>query len=219
MNLYASIVSDDPRLIFDHLPVFEENGMAGIHFDAMDGNFVPRIGLYPELLASIKEISNLPIEAHLMLSRPEKFIEKFVDSGANRILVHIESLVDPISTLELIESLGVESCVVLNPGTDFINLESFLDRIEFIMLMAINPGIPRHSFIPSTLDKLKACRNWLDKSKPEVKIGIDGGVTFENAKQLYDLGADWLICGSGTIFNTIGNLPENILRLTDIFEK
>ena len=187
IEFYASTISDDPKLIFKNLPIFESHGISGIHFDVMDGNFVPRLGLYPELLKSIKVSTSLTIEAHLMLSNPDKYVEIFVEAGAQRILVHFESLNDPNKTLRLISASGSESCVVLNPKTDFYLLKDFIGEIDKVMLMGINPGIPKHPLIPETLDKLKNLKNWLSVIKPDTKIGIDGGVTFDNVKQLYEL--------------------------------
>ena len=217
IEFYASIISDDPELVFKHLSIFQNHGISGIHFDVMDGNFVPRLGLYPELLRSIKNSTSLPIEAHLMLTNPDKYIEIFVEAGAQRILVHFESLRNPSKTLKLINRLGAESCIVLNPQSDFYILREFIGEVGAIMLMAINPGIPKHPFIPGTLDKLKNLKNWLSSVNSEIKIGIDGGVEFTNAKQLYEYGADWLICGSGTIFKPGATLLENISQLNTIF--
>ena len=217
IEFYASTISDEPELMFKNLPIFKAHGISGIHFDVMDGNFVPRLGLYPELLKSIKNSSDLPVEAHLMLTSPDKYIEIFVEAGAQRILVHFESLTDPQKTLKLINSLGVESCLVLNPKTDFYVLKEFISQIDAIMLMAINPGIPKHPFIPETMDKIKNLKIWLSEINPEIKIGIDGGVTFDNAKQLCEEGADWLICGSGTIFKPGADLISNISKLNGIF--
>jgi ribulose-phosphate 3-epimerase len=217
IEFYASTISDDPEFIFEHLPIFKNYGISGIHFDVMDGNFVPRLGLYPELLKSISKYSDLSIEAHLMLSNPDKYIEVFVEAGAQRVLVHFESLQDPFRTLRIIHALGVDSCVVLNPETNFYKVEPFITEIDSIMIMAINPGVPKHPFIPSALDKLRDLKNWVSVLKPELAIGIDGGVTFDNAKQLHEYGADWLICGSGTIFKPGESLIENISKLHSIF--
>ena len=217
IELYVSTISDDPKLIFEHLPIFKDYGMSGIHFDVMDGNFVPRIGLYPELLKSVRDSSDLPIEVHLMLSNPDQYIRTFIEAGAQRILVHFESLLNPEKTLKLINSLGLESCLVLNPETELFSIRKFISEADSIMLMAIRPGIPRHPFIPETFDKLQNLKDWVSRSKPELRIGIDGGVTFDNAKKLYEYGADWLVCGSGTIFKPGACLTDNISKLNSIF--
>jgi len=217
IEFYVSTISDDPKLIFEHLPIFKNYGISGIHFDVMDGNFVPRLGLYPELLKSIKDSSDLPVEVHLMLSNPDKYIRTFMEAGAQRILVHFESLADPHKTLKLISSLGLESCLVLNPDTELLSIGDYISDTDSIMLMAIKPGIPGHPFIPETFEKLKNLRDWLNRLKPEMRIGIDGGVTFENAKKLHEYGADWLICGSGTIFKPGVCLTDNISKLNSIF--
>jgi ribulose-phosphate 3-epimerase len=215
-QFYISTISEDPKFIFDNLPVYEKYGISGIHFDVMDGNFVPRLGLFPELLKSIKNSTILPIEAHLMLSKPNDYIKTFIENGAERILVHFETLDDPEATLKLINELGAESCVVLNPNTSFFETEKFLPQIGSFMLMAINPGIPKHPFIPNTMEKLSNLRNWLDNFKPEVRIGVDGGVTFNNVQQLFKAGANWLICGSGTAFEPRAKLRENLISLQKI---
>jgi len=217
IEFYVSTISDDPKLVFEHLPIFEDYGISGIHFDVMDGNFVPRLGLYPELLKSIKDSSDLPIEAHLMLSNPDKYIETFMEAGARRILVHFESLTDPHKTLKLISNLGLESCLVLNPETEIHSIDRFIAATDSVMLMAIRPGISGHPFIPETFEKLKNLKNWLNELKPEMRIGVDGGVTFNNVKKLDEYGADWLICGSGTIFKPGASLVENISKLNSIF--
>ena len=215
-EFFISTISDDPKLIFEHLPIFEEYGISGIHFDVMDGSFVPRLGLFPELLKSIYESTRLPIEAHLMLTKPDEFIKGFVKSGARRILVHFETLDNPEMTLNLIKEVGAETCLVLNPETSFLNAEKYLPLIDSFMLMAINPGIPKHPFIPNTLDKLANLKKWLGDMKPEIGIGIDGGVTFKNVLQLFTTGADWLVCGSGTAFDPNSNLIENLGNLQKI---
>ena len=217
VELYVSTISDDPKLIFEHLAIFEKLGINGVHFDVMDGKFVPRLGLYPELLTSINSVSSLPIEVHLMLEDPNKYIPIFIKSGARRVLVHYEALTNPSTTFKLIKDSGAESCIVLNPETDFNKITSILKDVDLIMLMGINPGIPRHPFIPLIFEKLTSLRSWLDKEKPEVKIGIDGGVTFENAKYLNNIGADWLICGSGTIFKSEHSVTDNVKKLKEIF--
>jgi ribulose-phosphate 3-epimerase len=218
-EFYISTISDNPKLIFEHLPIFESHGVSGIHFDVMDGSFVPRLGLFPELLKALNESTRLPIEAHLMLSKPNDYIKTFVENGAKRIIVHFETLDNPDSTLKLIEDLGAESCVVLNPDTRFLTTEKYLSQIDSYMLMGIKPGIPKHPFIPSTLGKLAELKNWLDNFKPQTRIGIDGGVTFQNAKDLFTSGADWLICGSGTVFEPTASLRENLVNLQRITAK
>ncbi len=217
IEFYVSTISDDPKLIFEHLQIFKDYGITGIHFDVMDGNFVPRIGLYPELLKSIRDSSDLPIEVHLMLSNPDQYIRTFMEAGAQRILVHFESLQDPQKTLKLINSFGLESCLVLNPETELFSIRKFINDTDSIMLMAIKPGIPGHPFILETFEKLQNLKDWLSRLKPEMRIGIDGGVTFDNAKKLYEYGANWLICGSGTIFKPGACITDNISKLNNVF--
>lgn len=212
-ELFVSTISDNPKDIFRNLELYERMGVSGIHFDIMDGNFVPRFGLYPELMKEIRNNTNLPIECHLMVYKSEKYLNEIIDAGANRVIVHIEALQHPHRTITLIKQMGIEIGIALNPGTSFNNLEYILNEIDLVLIMAINPGIPKHPFIPQSLEKISKLRKSLDQINSKIKIGVDGGVTFENAKQISESGADILICGSGTFFRDDNSLSDNIKLL------
>lgn len=212
-EFYVSTISDNPESVFENIAIFERENMHGIHFDVMDGHFVPRLGLYPELLKAIRKTTKLPIEVHVMASESEKILADFADAGADRILVHSESTPHSHRILTTIKKMGMGAGIVLNPGTPLDSIDFLVDELDVVMLMAINPGIPKHPIIPSTFRKLGKLRKKLDKLKPETLIGLDGGVTFENACTLIEAGADWLVCGSGTVFAPEGTVLENIDRL------
>lgn len=209
----VSTISDNPREIFAHLPIFESAGFGGLHFDLMDGSFVPRLGLYPELLKEIRKETNLHIEAHVMIQKPSRFLNLIVDSGANRVIFHMETEEDMDELIKLAEVNKVEIGVAINPLTPATTLKPFLNRVHSVLLMAINPGIPKHPFLESTFSKLKETRSLIDQINPRVEIVIDGGVTFNNHKELLLSGADKLICGSGTIFHNENTLEKNLERL------
>lgn len=211
----VSTISDNPREIFEHLPIFESVGFGGLHFDLMDGSFVPRLGLYPELLKEIRKETNLHIEVHIMLEKPSRFLDLIVDSGANRVIFHIETGEDLNELIRLAKIHGVEIGLAINPLTPATNLKPFLNEINSVLLMAINPGIPKHPFLESTFPKLKETRLLIDGSNPGVEIVIDGGVTFSNHKELLLSGANKLICGSGTVFHNENTLEENLKRLLE----
>jgi ribulose-phosphate 3-epimerase len=210
IELYVSTISDNPKNIFKNLELYENLGVSGIHFDIMDGNFVPRFGLYPELMKELRSNTNLPIECHLMVQNSEKYLNQMIASGANRIIVHIEALEHPHRTISVIKQLGAEVGIALNPGTGFNQLEYLIDDINLVLVMAINPGIPKHPFIIQSLQKISRLRKFLDTINPNVQIGVDGGVTFDNAKEISECGANTLICGSGTFFKEDNSLSENI---------
>jgi ribulose-phosphate 3-epimerase len=214
-NYWVSTISDNPIEIFQNLSVFEKYGFGGVHFDVMDGIFVPRLGLYPELLSKIREHTKLKIEVHTMLSQPLKYIQRFKECGANRIIFHVET---PQNIMDLIleaQSQDMEVGLAVNPSTAICDIEPYLHILDSVMLMAINPGIPKHPFLDSTLDKLKDLKKSILELGVDLEIQIDGGITFENHKRLIEQGANSLVCGSGTLFSPLGSLRENIARLSN----
>ena len=215
-RFFYSVISDSPKQIFKNIRYLERTNIGGIHFDVMDGSFVPRLGLYPELLSEIRNQSSLFIEVHAMLSTPSAFIEKFIEAGANRMMFHVETN-DQINDLIIkTKELGIECGLVINPASKLESILPYLTHIESIMLMAINPGIPKHPFLDETYDKLSKLRNLLNEQNKDLEIVIDGGVTFENVEKLFALGANTLVCGSGTLFAPGNNLKKNFKHLKSI---
>ena len=219
-SLLISTISGNPRSIFEDLQLAELNGIGGIHFDVMDGIFVPRLGLYPELLSEIKASTNLKIEVHRMLDSAVPYIERFVDAGADHFLFHLESKDNLNLLLDKVYQTSASVGLVLNPQTDISYVAPYIENIKSITLMAINPGVPRHPMIESTFDKLTKLRNLVDSAAiQDVTISIDGGVTFQNCDRLFELGADSLVCGSGTIFNRENEIIANLHKLKMILAK
>lgn len=212
-ELYVSTISENPKDIFRNLEMYERLGVSGIHFDIMDGSFVPRFGLYPELMVEIKKNSNLKIEAHLMINEVDKHINQIVECGASRVVIHIESMNHPHRTISLIKQMGAEVGVALNPGTSINCLEELITELDLVLLMAINPGIPKHPFIEQSYGKISRLKQFINQSKNRVKIEVDGGVTFENAKKISTNGANILVCGSGTFFKIGDSIENNIRKL------
>jgi ribulose-phosphate 3-epimerase len=208
-----STISDNPRDIFSNLEKFDAHNFGGLHFDVMDGVFVPRLGLYPELLWEIRKSTSMFIEVHTMLQNPIPYFHVLAESGADRIVVHVETVMDLGLILKELDSLGIEKGLALNPRTSIDSLIPYIESIDSVMLMAINPGVPRHPLIESTFSKIEKVRALIQERNPKIKIGIDGGVTFSNQLKLLSLGADYLICGSGTVFHPNNSLSENIEQL------
>jgi ribulose-phosphate 3-epimerase len=209
-GFFYSVISDNPRKIFENLSVLEDSPISGIHFDVMDGIFVPRLGLYPELLAVIKRETSLFIEVHAMLTTPSLFIEKFAEAGADRIIYHIETNDNVNNLISFTKQLGLQCGLALNPSSSADLILPFISNIDAVMLMAINPGIPKHPFIPATYEKLQRLQNILKERGFDREIIIDGGVTYDNLENLFSFGANTLICGSGTLFSPERSLNENL---------
>lgn len=174
-----------------------------IHFDVMDGQFVPRFGLFPEVLTQVRTISELPIDIHMMVEDAEKYIETFVKYGATKkdiFTVHSESTRHLNRVIGKIKTSGMKAGVALNPGTSLETLRYVLDEVDMVMLMAINPGIVGHKLIPAMIDKIGDLKAMIENR--HILIGVDGGVTFESAPKMVEKGATFLVCGSQTIFRS-----------------
>lgn len=212
----VSAISAPPLMFFESVSLLEQHGIDRIHVDVMDGRFVPRFGLYPEFVNEIRNITSLPIDIHLMVSRPLEFIQDFVNVGATRIILHVESSTHLHRAIGLARETGAEVGLALNPHTTFESLAYVVEDLSSVMLMAINPGIVGHQLIESTWSKIGDLRQILNKLRSGCEIEIDGGVTFENLAGLRDSGADSVVIGAGTVFKPGRTVEQNIEVLNAI---
>lgn len=196
--LAASLICGDPLNLESEIKKLEKGGADYIHFDMMDGVFVPRFGLYPEILQAIKKISKIPVDVHLMIKDPEPYIQPFADAGADIFVPHAESCQHLHRTVRLIKESGMKAGVALNPATPLSALDYVLGDIDWVMLMAINPGIVGHKLIPNMLHKMVELNQKI--AGRDIKIAIDGGVTPESTPKMMAAGAKVFVCGSSTIF-------------------
>jgi ribulose-phosphate 3-epimerase len=196
--LSASIICDDFSNLKNTLRLIKKGKIDYIHFDVMDGMFVPRYGLFPEVLQTIKRLSTLPVNTHLMVQNPEPYVKIFADSGSNIITVPVEGNLHLSRTIRMVKSAGIGVGIAINPATSLSVLDYVLDEIDLILLMAINPGIIGHKLIKTTYKKIEDLRNMIAGKK--ILIEVDGGVTHESASKMVEKGADMLVCGSSTIF-------------------
>lgn len=215
-HLAASIICGNPLNLEADLVALEKGGIDYIHFDVMDGVFVPRYGLFPEYLKAIRSKTDLPIEVHMMVQDPEPYIKDFVDAGATALTPHIEPLQHPHRTIMRIKQAGAQAGLALNYGTSLSSLDYLLEDLDIVMLMAINPGIVGHKLIPGTMRKIADLRKRIDETGKDIIIEIDGGVTPESGIQMKQAGANMLVCGTGTIFQPPARLEDKIaeFRLT-----
>ncbi len=172
-----------------------------IHVDVMDGNFVPNISFGFPLLMAMKKLSSKPLDVHLMIMQPERYIGAFYDAGADRLSVHVEGATHLHRTIHLIKELGMKAGVAINPATPVESLSEIIAHVDQIILMSVNPGYGGQKFIPSSLEKIVALKKLIQSKKSNALIEIDGGVTLENAKSIVDAGADILVAGN-TVFNS-----------------
>ena len=174
----------------------ERGGADYFHLDIMDGHFVPNISFGPWVAKIMKTITDLPLDAHLMITNPREYIPKFLDAGVELIYPHIEASYDVYRTVQMIIDHGGRAGITLNPATHVSMVEGVLDLIDSVLVMSVCPGFGGQEFIPSTMKKITDLRTLLDEQKPSVRIAVDGGVTLENIRDLRKAGADFFIAGS-----------------------
>ncbi|MFX1483203.1 MAG: ribulose-phosphate 3-epimerase [Promethearchaeota archaeon] len=174
----------------------ERGGADYFHLDIMDGHFVPNISFGPWIAKLMKSITEVPLDAHLMITNPQEYIPKFIDAGVELIYPHMEASFDVYRTVQLIIDHGARAGITLNPATSVKTVEGVLDLIDSVLLMSVCPGFGGQKFIPSTMEKITDLRKLLDDQKPDVRIAVDGGVTLENVGDLRKAGADFFIAGS-----------------------
>ncbi len=195
--LAPSILAGDWWNIGEQIEATLRGGADILHYDVMDGHFVPNITVGPELLSHIRKRVSVPIDTHLMIENPDTYIPRFIEAGANWVSVHIENVVHIHRTLTLIRELGAKAGVVLNPGTPVGAVEEALYYADYVLLMSVNPGFSGQSFIERSLDRLTALKELRDRINPNCLIEIDGGIKENNVAEVVRAGADVVVVGSG----------------------
>lgn len=198
-----SILSADFSNLSTALDQCRDGGADLIHVDVMDGHFVPNITIGPVVVKDIRKRTSLPLDVHLMIENPERFIPDFTRAGADFITVHIEVCQEVEKIVELIENHGAKAGITLRPGTGLDSIRDALGKVSLVLAMSVEPGFGGQVFIPESLDRVRRLREMVDSlprsARPE--ISVDGGVKLDNARSLIDAGADILVSGSG-IFGT-----------------
>jgi ribulose-phosphate 3-epimerase len=201
MKIAASLICADPLNLMGDLDQLIDSKVDFIHFDVMDGSFVPRYGLYPEILASLRKRTQIPVDVHMMVDNPEDYIQDFKSAGADYYCFHLEATKHAHRIIKKIEIAGMKPGIALNPATPVSDLKYVILDIKMVVLMAINPGIVGHKLIPSMIEKIRDLRAFANEmGNKDLLIEVDGGVTPESAQLMLDAGADLLVCGTGTIF-------------------
>ncbi len=191
-----SILSADFTRLGEEVRSVQEAGADWIHIDVMDGHFVPNITIGPLIVAAVKKVTNLPLDVHLMISDPDRYVEDFHAAGADILTVHPEVATHLHRTLSRIRELGMKAGAALNPATGLEALEYVLPNLDVIMLMTVNPGFGGQSFIKTMIPKVRALREMIDRSGYRILCEIDGGVSPETAPGLIENGADVFVAGS-----------------------
>jgi ribulose-phosphate 3-epimerase len=191
-----SILSADFSRLGAEVRAVEQAGADIIHVDVMDGHFVPNITIGPLVVRDLRKVTRLPLDCHLMIERPDDYVEAFAQAGADKISVHVEACTHLHRTVHLIKGLGVEAGVVLNPATPAEAIFPILEDLDFVLLMSVNPGFGGQSFIPSVLNKTRRIKAEAAKRNPDLKLEIDGGIKLSTIGAARDAGIDWFVAGS-----------------------
>ena len=196
VKIAPSILSADFSRLGEEISDVEKGGAELIHVDVMDGHFVPNITIGPLVVESIRPITKLPLDVHLMIENPDQYIESFAKAGADYITVHVEACRHLHRTIQLIKSFGVKAGVVLNPATPVQLIEPIIEELDIVLLMSVNPGFGGQKFIPSVLNKIKQVRDLAKQKGVQLEIEVDGGVNEQTARLCVEAGATILVAGS-----------------------
>jgi len=209
VQIAPSILSADFTRLGEELRAAERGGAGLIHIDVMDGHFVPNISIGPMIVKAARRVTQLPLDCHLMISDPDRYIEEFAHAGASMISVHVEAVTHLNRTLTAIRGLGCKPGVVLNPATPLVMVEEALGFVDYVLIMSVNPGFGGQSFIDGSLDKVGRLRDMIARSGFNVHIEVDGGLGLENVAAVVRRGAEWIVAGTA-VFGT-GD-PEKATR-------
>lgn len=196
VRLAPSILSADFAALGREIAAAERGGADLIHVDVMDGHFVPNISIGPPVVRSIKRIANVPLDVHLMISEPDRYLEAFATAGASMISVHVEVLPHLHRTLGAIKALGVKAGAVLNPSTPVTAIEEVAGDVDFVLVMSVNPGFGGQTFIPRSETKIRAVRALLDRAGNRAPVEVDGGIDLATVARVVGAGAEIVVAGA-----------------------
>ena len=213
IQIVPSVLPADFARLGDEVAALEAAGVDLIQWDVMDGQFVPNLTFGPDVIAAARKHCSVPFEAHLMVLTPEVMAEQYVAAGCQRLIVHAESTTQLHRTLGLVNSLGANAAVSLNPSTPVSAIEHVLDLVDLVLVMTVNPGFGGQSFIAAQLRKIEAVRKMIDKTGRAIRLEVDGGINPETARQCVAAGADVLVAGSASFAGGPAQYARNIAAL------
>ena len=215
-QIAPSILSADLLKLEESVRTVEENGAAYIHVDVMDGHFVPNLTFGMGMVKTLKKITDLPLDVHLMITNPDDYIDAYQQAGADILTVHQEACTHLHRTVQNIRQKGMKAGVSLNPATSLSTVENILDDIDLLLIMSVNPGFGGQRFIPHSLEKIRQARKMIDASGNNILLEVDGGVNAETVGSIVQAGADVLVSGNAVFGqNDIAGAMLRLFEVTD----
>jgi len=213
IKIAPSLLSADFGHLADQVASITESGADYLHIDVMDGHFVPNLTIGLPIVKSLKSLTNIPLDVHLMIKNPSNYIKEFIDAGANIVTVHIETDPHIHRLIERIKSLDAKAGIALNPSTSLNLLDEIVSLVDLILIMSVNPGFGGQKFIPQSIKKISRLKTILEEY-PEVEIEVDGGITEENINDVINAGADIVVVGSAVFNNS--DISGSVKRLKSL---
>jgi len=210
IKISPSILSANFSELGNEIKRLEDAGADMIHVDVMDGHFVPNLTIGPPVIKALRKYTKLPFDVHLMISPVHKYIKDYADAGANIITIHPETTDNLEASIQHIKKLNKKIGISLNPGTQIEVVKNFLEKIDLILIMSVNPGFGGQKFMPEVLVKIKELKKIKDQQNLNFDIEVDGGINFDNSKLVIDAGANILVSGTTIFKNNNGNIKKNI---------